>query len=171
MRGKPQGADCRDEKGDCGNQGKRKKRELTKTVSLKNCGAVGKENDFQIPSAHHETVIGSSRNFSMPDVAYGKNSYLHLFIRCCTQRTGKIACPFYIVTIPKMRWYSSEHCSAYSSAHCSDRTAKTLILRRSRQRKRRKIFHVHRKISDKIMQQIPQVSLTFDMTSGIITLI
>ena len=40
-----------------------------------------------------------------------------------------------------------------------------------RQRKRRNIFHVHRKISDKIMQQIPQVALTFDMTSGIITLI
>lgn len=35
----------------------------------------------------------------------------------------------------------------------------------------RNIFHVHRKISDKIMQQIPQVALTFDMTSGIITLI
>lgn len=31
----------------------------------------------------------------------------------------------------KIRRYSSEHCSA----HCSDRTAKTLILRRSRQRK------------------------------------
>ena len=67
----------------------------------------------------------------------------------------------------KMRRHSSE----YSSEHCSDRTAKTLILRRSRQRKRRNIFHVHRKISDKIMQQIPQVALTFDMTSGIITLI
>ena len=66
MRGKAQGADCRDEKGDCGNQGKHKKRELTKTVSLKNCGAVGKENDFQIPSAQRETTVGLSRNFSMP---------------------------------------------------------------------------------------------------------
>ena len=59
----------------------------------------------------------------------------------------------------------------YSSEHCSDRTAKTLILRRSRQRKSRNIFRLRRKISDKIMQQIPQVALTFDMTSGIITLI
>ena len=67
----------------------------------------------------------------------------------------------------KIRRYSSEHCSEY----CSDRTSKTLILRRSRKRKSRNIFHVHRKISDKIMQQIPQVALTFDMTSGIITLI
>lgn len=37
----------------------------------------------------------------MPDVACGKNSYLHLFIRCCTQGTGKIACPFSIGTIPQ----------------------------------------------------------------------
>lgn len=71
----------------------------------------------------------------------------------------------------KIRRYSSEHCSAYCSEHCSDRTAKTLILRRSRQRKSRNIFRLRRKISDKIMQQIPQVALTFDMTSGIITLI
>ena len=47
MRGKAQGADCRDEKGDCGNQGKRKKRELTKTVSLKNCGAEAKKTIFK----------------------------------------------------------------------------------------------------------------------------
>ena len=31
-------------------------------------GAVSKENDFQITSAHHETAVGSSRNFSMPRV-------------------------------------------------------------------------------------------------------
>ena len=74
---------------------------------------------------------------------------------------------FYRNNTKKMWWYSSGHCSA----HCSDRTSKTLILRRRRQRKSRNIFHVHRKISDKIMQQIPQVALTFDMTFGIITLI
>ena len=37
----------------------------------------------------------------MPDVACGKNSYLHLFIRCCTRGTGKNACPFSIGTISK----------------------------------------------------------------------
>lgn len=31
-------------------------------------GAVGKENGFGFPSAHHETAVGSSRNFSMPRV-------------------------------------------------------------------------------------------------------
>ena len=31
----------------------------------------------------------------MPDVACGKNSYLHLFNGCYTKRTGKIACPFF----------------------------------------------------------------------------
>jgi len=72
---------------------------------------------------------------------------------------------------PKTRRYSSEHSSAYSSEHCSDRTSKTLILRRNRQRKGRNIFRLRRKMSDKIIQQIPQVALTFDMTSGIITLI
>ena len=36
---------------------------------------------------------------------------------------------------PKTRRYSSEHCSAHCSAHRSDRTSKTLILRRNRQRK------------------------------------
>ena len=34
------------------------------------------------------------------DIACGKNSYLHLFIRCCTRGTGKNACPFSIGTIP-----------------------------------------------------------------------
>ena len=43
-----------------------KKRGLTKTVSLKNCGALGKENDFQIPSAQRETAVGSRRTLSMP---------------------------------------------------------------------------------------------------------
>ena len=33
VRGKTQGADCEGEKGDCGNQGKRKKRGLTMAVS------------------------------------------------------------------------------------------------------------------------------------------
>lgn len=35
------------------------------------------------------------------DIACGKNSYLHLFIRCCTRGTGKNACPFSIGTILK----------------------------------------------------------------------
>ena len=37
--------------------------------------------------------------------------------------------------------------------------------------KSQNIFRLRRKISDKIMQQIPRVALTFDMTSGIIILI
>ena len=43
---------------------------------------------------------------------------------------AKSPAPFLSEQYQKMRRYSSEHCSAY----CSDRTAKTLILRRSRQR-------------------------------------
>ena len=37
----------------------------------------------------------------MPDGACGKNSYLYLFNGCYTKRTGKIACPFSIGTIPQ----------------------------------------------------------------------
>ena len=171
MRGKAQGADCRDEKGDCGNQGKHKKRELTKTVSLKNCGAVGKENDFQIPSAQRETAVGLSRNFSMPTEHAAKIRIYTFLSDVAPEGQAKTPALFLSEQYRKMWRHSSEHCSAYSSAHCSDGTAKTLILRRSRKRKSRNVFHVHRKISDKIMKQIPQVALTFDMTSGIITLI
>ena len=31
----------------------------------------------------------------MPDVACGKNSYLYLFIRCCTRGTGKNRLPLF----------------------------------------------------------------------------
>ena len=36
----------------------------------------------------------------MPDGVCGKNSYLYLFNGCYTKRTGKIASPFSIGTIP-----------------------------------------------------------------------
>ena len=37
----------------------------------------------------------------MPDGVCGKNSYLYLFNGCYTKRTGKIASPFSIGTIPQ----------------------------------------------------------------------